>query len=53
MEDDVAGVTMPEQFNALGHPMRHRLLFALGQAMGPSASSPPDWAATRATLPTI
>ena len=31
MEDDVAGVTTPEQFKALGHPMRHRLLFALGQ----------------------
>jgi DNA-binding transcriptional ArsR family regulator len=27
---DVA-VTTPEQFKALGHPMRHRLLFALGQ----------------------
>lgn len=24
-------VTTPEQFKALGHPMRHRLLFALGQ----------------------
>jgi DNA-binding transcriptional ArsR family regulator len=24
-------VTSPEQFKALGHPMRHRLLFALGQ----------------------
>jgi DNA-binding transcriptional ArsR family regulator len=31
MEDDVAAVTTPEQFKALGHPMRHRLLFALGQ----------------------
>jgi DNA-binding transcriptional ArsR family regulator len=30
-EDDVAPVTTPEQFKALGHPMRHRLLFALGQ----------------------
>ena len=30
-EDDVARVTTPEQFKALGHPMRHRLLFALGQ----------------------
>jgi DNA-binding transcriptional ArsR family regulator len=30
-EDDVASVTTPEQFKALGHPMRHRLLFALGQ----------------------
>lgn len=30
-EDDVAAVTTPEQFKALGHPMRHRLLFALGQ----------------------
>lgn len=30
-EDDVAAVATPEQFKALGHPMRHRLLFALGQ----------------------
>lgn len=30
-EDDVLPVTEPEQFKALGHPMRHRLLFALGQ----------------------
>jgi DNA-binding transcriptional ArsR family regulator len=30
-EDDLAAVTTPEQFKALGHPMRHRLLFALGQ----------------------
>jgi DNA-binding transcriptional ArsR family regulator len=30
-EDDVAAVTTPEQFKALGHPMRHRMLFALGQ----------------------
>jgi len=29
-KDDVA-VTTPEQFKALGHPMRHRLLFALAQ----------------------
>jgi DNA-binding transcriptional ArsR family regulator len=26
-----AAVTTPEQFRALGHPMRHRLLLALGQ----------------------
>jgi DNA-binding transcriptional ArsR family regulator len=32
MEDDnVAAVITPEQFKALGHPMRHRLLFALAQ----------------------
>ena len=32
MEDeDVAAVATPQQFKALGHPMRHRLLFALGQ----------------------
>ena len=30
-EDDFATVATPEQFKALGHPMRHRLLFALGQ----------------------
>jgi len=30
-DDDVAQVTTPEQFKALGHPMRHRLLFALAQ----------------------
>jgi len=30
-EADVPAVTTPEQFKALGHPMRHRLLFALGQ----------------------
>lgn len=30
-EDDFAAVTTPQQFKALGHPMRHRLLFALGQ----------------------
>ncbi len=27
---DVTLVSTPEQFKALGHPMRHRLLFALG-----------------------
>jgi DNA-binding transcriptional ArsR family regulator len=27
---DVTVVSTPEQFKALGHPMRHRLLFALG-----------------------
>ena len=30
-EEDVATVVTPQQFKALGHPMRHRLLFALGQ----------------------
>jgi DNA-binding transcriptional ArsR family regulator len=30
-EEDVARVATPQQFRALGHPMRHRLLFALGQ----------------------
>ena len=30
-QDDVTAVTTPEQFKALGHPTRHRLLFALGQ----------------------
>jgi DNA-binding transcriptional ArsR family regulator len=30
-EEDVATVATPKQFKALGHPMRHRLLFALGQ----------------------
>ena len=30
-DDDVAAVATPQQFKALGHPMRHRLLFALGQ----------------------
>lgn len=30
-QDEVTTVTTPEQFKALGHPMRHRLLFALGQ----------------------
>lgn len=29
--DDITVVSTPEQFKALGHPMRHRLLFALGQ----------------------
>ena len=31
MEDEVITVTTPEQFKALGHPMRHRLLFTLGR----------------------
>src|ERR1700691_4903260 len=31
MEEDAIAVASPEQFKALGHPMRHRLLFALGQ----------------------
>ncbi len=31
MEEDVAAIVTPQQFKALGHPMRHRLLFALGQ----------------------
>lgn len=30
-EEDVATIATPQQFKALGHPMRHRLLFALGQ----------------------
>lgn len=30
-DDHEITVTTPEQFRALGHPMRHRLLFALGQ----------------------
>ena len=30
-EEDIAAVATPQQFKALGHPMRHRLLFALGQ----------------------
>ena len=30
-EEDAAAVATPAQFKALGHPMRHRLLFALGQ----------------------
>jgi DNA-binding transcriptional ArsR family regulator len=29
--DDLKRITEPEQFKALAHPMRHRLLFALGQ----------------------
>ena len=29
--DEVAAVATPAQFKALGHPMRHRLLFALGR----------------------
>ncbi len=31
MDEDAIAVARPEQFKALGHPMRHRLLFALGQ----------------------
>ena len=30
-EGEVAEVVTPQQFKALGHPMRHRLLFALGR----------------------
>ncbi len=30
-DDHEVAVTTPDQFKALGHPMRHRLLFALGQ----------------------
>jgi DNA-binding transcriptional ArsR family regulator len=30
-DDHHLAVTTPEQFKALGHPMRHRLLLALGQ----------------------
>jgi DNA-binding transcriptional ArsR family regulator len=30
-KEDIAAITTPQQFKALGHPMRHRLLFALGQ----------------------
>ncbi|MBM7783508.1 ArsR/SmtB family transcription factor [Tenggerimyces flavus] len=30
-EDDVVEVSGPEQHKALGHPMRHRLLYALGE----------------------
>ena len=30
-EDEIAAATTPVQFKALGHPMRHRLLFALGR----------------------
>jgi len=29
--DNILAVTTPAQFKALGHPMRHRLLLALGQ----------------------
>jgi DNA-binding transcriptional ArsR family regulator len=29
--DEVAAISSPAQFKALGHPMRHRLLFALGR----------------------
>ncbi len=28
---DLLTITSPEQYRALGHPLRHRLLFALGQ----------------------
>src|SRR5215471_21573419 len=30
-DGEVARISTPEQFKALGHPMRHRLLLALGQ----------------------
>jgi DNA-binding transcriptional ArsR family regulator len=30
-QHEVTAVTTPEQFKALGHPTRHRLLFALGR----------------------
>src|SRR6516162_2409542 len=30
-DGEVARIATPEQFRALGHPMRHRLLLALGQ----------------------
>jgi DNA-binding transcriptional ArsR family regulator len=30
-DEEVVAVATPDQFKALGHPMRHRLLFALGQ----------------------
>jgi DNA-binding transcriptional ArsR family regulator len=30
-DGEVARISTPEQFRALGHPMRHRLLLALGQ----------------------
>jgi DNA-binding transcriptional ArsR family regulator len=30
-DDDVLRVSGPEQFKALAHPMRHRLLYALGR----------------------
>src|SRR5580704_4362749 len=29
--DEVLTISSPEQYRALGHPLRHRLLFALGQ----------------------
>jgi DNA-binding transcriptional ArsR family regulator len=29
--DEVAAISSPAQFKALGHPMRHRILFALGR----------------------
>ncbi len=29
--DEVGAISSPAQFKALGHPMRHRLLFALGR----------------------
>jgi DNA-binding transcriptional ArsR family regulator len=31
VEEHALAVAKPEQFKALGHPMRHRLLFALGR----------------------
>jgi DNA-binding transcriptional ArsR family regulator len=31
MADEVLRVSSPDQFKALAHPMRHRLLFALGE----------------------
>jgi DNA-binding transcriptional ArsR family regulator len=31
MQDEVLRVSTPEQFKALGHPLRHRLLFALSE----------------------
>ena len=31
MNDEVVSVATPEQYKALGHPLRHRLLFALSQ----------------------
>ncbi|MFZ0667845.1 MAG: helix-turn-helix domain-containing protein [Acidimicrobiales bacterium] len=30
-DDDITTLNTPEQFKALGHPMRHRLLLALGR----------------------
>ncbi len=33
-QDDVVEISGPEQYKALGHPMRHRLLFALGEEAG-------------------